>query len=262
MSGTKITILLSTVDSGILRNATLLNMPLSDSLNMVIVNQMIMNDLPLSIQKNYCKIINTRTKGLSISRNIALNEVTSGYAIVADDDVTYVDDFEELIRYSYKSNPNCDVLTFQIRTPEGPMYKIYPPKSYFHNKFTVLKVSSISIVFKISSINTAGCRFDINFGLGAKIASGEENIFLTDLLKKGLKIKYIPKALVIHPFESSGKVLNDIQLFNKGILFKRLYSIMGLPILILFIFKKRKEIKNYSILESIIISLKGYFKKI
>ena len=138
---------------------------------MVIVNQMINNDLPLSLQTDYCTIINTKTKGLSISRNLALNEVKSGYAIVADDDVVYENDFEKLIRHSFKSNPTCDVLTFQIRTPEGPKYKIYPPKSYWHNKFSVLKVSSISIALKIDSVNISGCQFDTNFGLGAKFSS-------------------------------------------------------------------------------------------
>lgn len=256
-----ITIIVSTVDGNITNNKSLLEINLHKDLRMIIVNQMINRLSPIVIPKDYCKVINEKNKGLSLSRNRALAEINSGIVVIADDDVTYVDNFEELIRNSYRLNPNCDVLTFQIRTPEGPMYKIYPPKSYYHNKFTVLKVSSISIVLKISSINTSGCRFDINFGLGTKFGSGEENIFLTDLLKKGLIIKYIPEVLVIHPFESSGKILNEQQLFNKGILFKRLFGIIGLPILIIFIFKKKKEIQNYSILKSIIISLKGYFKK-
>ncbi|SIS38191.1 hypothetical protein SAMN05421766_101249 [Zobellia uliginosa] len=261
MSETKITILVSTVDGGILRNDTLLNMPLSTSLNMVIVNQMIKNDVPLSIQRDHCKIINSKTKGLSVSRNLALNEVRSGYAIVADDDVVYVDGFEERIRQAFQKFKKRAILTFRIETPEGGFFKDYASEAFEHNARSLLKVSSIDMVLNVSELNS-DVKFDEQFGLGAKYNTGENNIFLLDAHRKGLLMGYVPETIVIHPFENSGRVLNAGHLFAKGAVFRRMFGLKGLAIIIVFCIKKRKEMKDSGLnfMNGISSGIKGFFK--
>ena len=71
----------------------------------------------------------------------------------------------------------------------------YKRKIFSHNMFSLMKVSSIEYVLRYSRDLPW---FDTSFGLGSKYPIGEENIFLTDLLKSGFKITYLPNYLCSH----------------------------------------------------------------
>ena len=52
----------------------------------------------LTSNLNHVKIINTYTKGLSVSRNLALKHATGDICLLADDDIKYVDGFSDMVR--------------------------------------------------------------------------------------------------------------------------------------------------------------------
>ncbi|MUH35121.1 hypothetical protein D9O36_04650 [Zobellia amurskyensis] len=239
MSETNITILVSTVDCRILQNSRLLETKLHKNLKMLVVNQQINNHEKLVIDLPFITVINSTTRGLSKSRNIAFLNVKKGFGIVADDDVSYVSGFEKTIRQAIAEHPNIHIFTFQIETPEGGAYKEYKPKGFAHSWRSILRVSSISTVIHVESVKSDNIYFDERFGLGAKFPTGEENIFLNDLLKKGYAIRSIPKPMVIHPKESSGSQITADLIFSKGAMFRRLYGYGGVLFLILFVFKKQ-----------------------
>lgn len=261
MSIDKITILVSTVDRGIMKNESLLGIPLSEKLSMVVVNQMIRDNLPLRIQKPYCKIINSKSSGLSISRNLALDEVALGYAIIADDDVKYIQGFDKIIRDAFALYKNTSAITFRIETPDGGFFKYYSSKSFEHNIRSLLKVSSIDMVLKVVDFKSK-VRFDESFGLGAQYNTGENNIFLLDAYRKGLSMRYHPESIVIHPFENSGRVLDNAHLLAKGAVFRRIFGLKGIIIICVFCLKKRNEMKENKLgfLEGVLAGINGFFK--
>lgn len=60
------------------------------------------------------------------------------------------------------------------------------------NKFSSFKVSSVQMAFRLKKIWEKNIFFNEKFGAGAEYISGEENLFLLECLRKGLKIKYVP----------------------------------------------------------------------
>jgi len=199
-------------------------------------------------------------KGLSKSRNRAIQESNSDIGLVADDDLQYCEGFEEKIQNAFEKYPDADILTFKIVTPDGKPYKNYSDKSFKHSRGSIYRVSSVEIVLKLSSIKSAGLAFDERFGLGATFKSGEETIFLNDAINAGLKIYFVPENIVIHPIESSGKVLDENFFFSKGALVKRLYSgsiyfMLGIIFLVKQIGKKQNTLTLTASMKAI---SKGY----
>lgn len=180
-----------------------------------------------------------KEKGLSRSRNHALELTQADIVLISDDDIHYLSSVEETITTAFKTHPEADIITFQIETPEGTPFRNYAAKPFWHTKKSILSVCSVEIAMRIQSIHNKDLRFDEQFGLGTNFPSGEENIFLTDALKKGLKILFIPHPIVIHPQGSSGSSYDILAVTQaKGALFYRIFGILAYPISIVFSYKK------------------------
>lgn len=150
-------------------------------------------------------IIQSPTRGIAISRNIGLQHCRTTYALIADDDVEFLPDGMRALLEIISRDARPDFALFKIQTPNGqPPYKDYPAEPY---KVKKLKhwVSSIEIVLNVKKAKREKLRFDERFGLGTGLQGGEEEIFVTDLIRNNWKGHYYPIYLVKHPFESSGK---------------------------------------------------------
>lgn len=200
-------------------------------------------------------------RGLSKSRNRAIEKTSAEIALISDDDVRFVPNLEQEIVQAFATYPEADVLTFRIKTPEGFPYKqSYKNTAFTHTSSSIYKVSSVEIAFRPARIKQANIRFDERFGLGAEFKSGEEVIFLNDCLKAGLKVMYVPLTVGIHPLESSGKILDKEYFRSKGAIIRRLYGfspglILGVMFLIKQWLKPQKSISFFSAFQE---SLKGF----
>lgn len=203
-------------------------------------------------------MLSYKEKGLSKSRNKGISNATGDICIISDDDVEYIKNYEEIILKAFDENPDIDIITFRIVTPEGEMFKNYKDNEFEHTKRSILKVSSIEVAFRLKSIKNNNIRFDEDFGLGSKYISGEENIFLMDSIKKGLKIKYIPEVIAIHEKESSGKILNEKAIYSKGPLFYRLFGLKSIILNLGFVIKKINII-SFNIVKAVYLIYKGLF---
>ncbi|UZD23038.1 glycosyltransferase [Algoriphagus halophytocola] len=206
------------------------------------------------------RFLSFNERGLSKSRNRAIEHADAEIALIADDDVTFCENFQEKISNGFKQYPEADILTFKILTPEGQPYKGYLTQTFKHNRSSIFKVSSVEMVVRPERLRKEGIRFDENFGLGATYPSGEEMIFLNDALNKGLSIYYVPEYIVCHPLESSGKILDENYFRSKGALIRRLYgdSIhlgLGFAFLIKQVLKPQRSISLFKAIKEI---LKGF----
>ncbi|WP_214694319.1 glycosyltransferase [Exiguobacterium sp. s160] len=223
--------------------------------DVLIINQY--NNMESVSLNNNVRMLNFPEKGLSKSRNRAIENAVGEICIISDDDVVYVENFSEIVSEAFANN-DADVITFQVITPCGEKYKKYADKSFAHTNKSILKVSSIEIAFNRKRINKAGIKFNENFGLGAKFSSGEENLFLRDCIKKGLAIKYVPLPIVIHKKESSGTLNNDQIFISKGALFKELFGWRSYFVNILFAILKYSEYKKiFSLRKALYLLFKG-----
>lgn len=144
-------------------------------------------------QKRFSVIYDNK-KGLSRSRNIALKKSRADIVLLADDDVRYQKDYEKTILKAYEENPTADAIAFYVESlnPKRKVRKLKTGKMGFINIF---RVSSFQLTFKLESIKKYNLKFDENFGAGTENYCGEETIFLSDCLRKKLKLFYIDKKI-------------------------------------------------------------------
>lgn len=150
-------------------------------------------------------VIQSKSRGLSRSRNIGLSNCRTSYALIADDDVAFVKrGVLQILDIIDKDKPDFGL--FMIQTREGePEYKQYPTSSY---QIDHLKhwVSSVEILVSVDKLREYNIRFDERFGLGTQLGRGEEEVLIRDLIRQGLRGWYYPIYIVQHPYESSGKL--------------------------------------------------------
>lgn len=161
--------------------------------DVLIVNQCDSNNIEefsfLNKKGNICKalFISTTERGLSNSRNLAIENSSGDICLICDDDEILEDDYEDKIIEAFNSY-NDDIIAFKFGNPN----RKYSNKTYQIGFFLTGKVGSVQIAFRHENIITKGIRFNPKMGSGTGNGAGEENKFLVDCIKCGLKIRYIP----------------------------------------------------------------------
>lgn len=143
----------------------------------------------LKIENNkICLWINSKERGLSISRNMAIQNSNADICLIADNDEIFDDDVEEKILKAYKEIPQADIIVFNLHNKSTKLKnKIYKLK-----RLECLRVCSLQISFKRNSVIENNLKFDVRLGAGTGNGAGEENKFLFDAYDKGLKIYHYP----------------------------------------------------------------------
>lgn len=193
-------------------------------------------------KKGEVELYSYNEKGLSKSRNRLIEHATKEISVITDDDITFVENYEELITDCYKKNPDADIITFNIKIGD----KTYGKTNCFkHNLISVMSIMSCQISFKTESIKKNHILFNEYFGLGARYRSGEENIFLKSCLDKGLKIIHIPIVICEHPEEATtGEIWSKSLVQSKGALSYILLGKMHWLFFTYFLLIKRKFYKQ------------------
>lgn len=207
----------------------------------LIINQTTADCLLTSERPNV-RVINSFERGLSKSRNLAMNHAIGDICLLADDDVIYLKGFETLVLQSHKRLKDADLITYKTLTTEDRPYYEYPKNESVLGRFCKY-VLSIEISFKRKSIVESKVRFNENFGLGATFQDSENYIFLQDLMHQcNHKLMFVPEFIVIHePFSSSSQVDSDRLIFARSALSYKRYgnaAYIYVAKLIYFLFRK------------------------
>ncbi|MCU6285051.1 glycosyltransferase family A protein, partial [Enterobacter cloacae] len=88
------------------------------------------------------KIIFTDTQEVTISRNIALSNCETKYALFCDDDIHYLPGALAKVISAFEENPRAAFVTFNAIDEYGQELKNYPKQSIKHTKFTVMRVGT------------------------------------------------------------------------------------------------------------------------
>lgn len=226
----------------------------------LIVNQTTEKNILKSDSKQI-KVINMFEFGLSKSRNVALDNANSQLIIFTDDDVVFQQDFETKLLQVFNLHTLHDGFRFQFLNGKGNLAKKYP--HHFEEKlsqFEILNTSSVELVFKSESIKHVSLKFDENFGLGSNFSMGEEAVFVSDAIKLGLNIGFVPTILVAHSQLSTGhKTIISKQYFIHSAVFYRIYGKMYLfwIALKLFFDLKQRKVRFREIFKMFKQAIKG-----
>ncbi len=211
------------------------------------------------------RTISTPEKGLSRSRNKLLQNAEGDVCIIGDDDVEYLDGYLDIIKNAYERYPDADIIVFRFTNEKGKETRVRYTEDILMNMKNISKAASVEITFKRKSIIDAGVSFNNNIGLGTSFPSGEENAFLADALRAGLKIYHVPQTICVA--EEAKKINDDYNvekyLTDKGASFYCIYKSMFPLYSMAFILLKKKSIfKDISILKAFFLMLKGKKKYI
>lgn len=132
--------------------------------------------------------INSHERGLSKSRNLAIESTSADICLLADEDEYFVDNCENIITGAFSEIKDADIIAFDLHNyPSKLKSKVY--KLW---KYETLRVVSCQIAFRREKIVQYGLKFDARLGSGSGNGAGEENKFLLECYNKGLKIYHYP----------------------------------------------------------------------
>lgn len=187
------------------------------------------------------KLVELKSQGVAKSRNAALKYATGKYLIFGDDDIFFDESgIETLVDY-FESHQDCAMILAQASDESGTLRKNYPAKKHRLTRYNSAKAATYEMMVRLDAIRDNGITFDENFGAGADNFLGDEYIFITDALKKGLKGVFLPVRVAIHPRESSGSTWGTRDdLDARAKVFTRVFGVSAPIFRLLFLMKSRK----------------------
>lgn len=208
--------------------------------DVVVINQHISDSrIDFNHGDNKVTWINSQERGLSRSRNLALKNASGRICLLADDDLEYVPNYQDIVLEQFSLNPDYDIITFQVEGIERK-FKNYYQKERRLGFLTSMKVSSVEIAFRLDRVREASIQFNEMFGSGARYMAGEDNIFLYDCLRRGLRIKYVPiKIAYLHIGTSTWfEGYNKRYFISKGAIFTAMSPKYSIPLILQFAIRK------------------------
>ena len=188
------------------------------------------------------KLFESVERGVGRSRNKALDLADSKIVLFADDDIVYDKGYAERILEAFNSEPEADILMFNVNVCEERRTYHITKKMTVH-KWSVGRYPAFAAAARLGSIKRSGVRFSLLFGGGAKYSSGEDNLFFMDCLKAGLVIKAVPVAIgTEEPRRSTWfNGYNEKFFKDRGVLYSFLYGRLATVWALRFVMAKKKS---------------------
>lgn len=237
-----------------------------DNICIHIVHQINIDKSYSEIIQSLSKIQNVRyslieSKGLPYSRNYALESTDTIYLIPTDADVVIKELNLDFLKKEFKRgmSGSADYLSCQSFYDSEFSYprKKFRTKAFKHNRRSLLSVSSIELILKVSSFKNKGVRWDKDFGLGSKFPGGLETVMLQDAYKAGLIGYYIPIPLCSHEEISSGNGLSPERIYIKSAVLERIFGKkIGLFLSVVYITKNIRGLKKTDLFKTLKAAIK------
>lgn len=240
----KLEVLLSVLN---LKNKNLDKMNISSSCT--VINQC--NKDEYSEYKNF-KIYSYNEKGISLSRNRALENASGDILLFCDDDMKYVNNYESIVLDAFKNNPKADMIFFNIEMSDR-CFKSNKKNKRIHF-FNCMRYGTVNIAVRKNSLKDI--KFNLLFGSINHYRSGEDTLFIIDCLKKGLKLYSSTDCIgTVNNVKSSWfEGYNEKYFFDKGALFcaisrpMRHFLCLQYLLRYRYVYKKTGFIKAYNIM--------------
>ena len=184
----KLEILLSCMhqtDDSVVRNSGITG-------NVLVINQCDReDDCSFPTQNGTARILSTKDRGLTKSRNLAIETSDADICLLCDDDESFVADYEKRILHAYRTVPEADLIIFKMCNQPTPFRDQIRELRFPW----IMSVSSWQISFRRDSLMHTGVRFDELLGAGTGNGAEEELKFLMDCRRAGLRIVYVPTTI-------------------------------------------------------------------
>ena len=139
---------------------------------------------------NHIRYLNFAERGVGLNRNNALMRADGDICLFGDDDMRYRDGYADLVIRAFEAQPDADVLIFNLYEPVKTRY--VNEKTSRVRFYNFLRYGTARVAIRTESVRKHGIYFNQCFGGGTEHCHGEDNLFLADCLRKGLKLYAVP----------------------------------------------------------------------
>lgn len=193
-------------------------------------------------------------RGVGLSRNNALMRASGDILLFADDDVVYTDDYVEKIVMSFEKHPKADLIVFNLKSQNPDR-----PEAIVENEYKLHWYNSLKFgAFRIA-IRKANVFYSLLFGGGAKYQSGEDNLFVIQCLRKG--IKGLASNLTIGTVQQEEstwfKGFDEKYFFDKGVLMKQCFGPWAKILLVALLAKNGHQTQKIGLKKALGYAFKG-----
>lgn len=216
-----------------------------------------------TVGEHRVRFVTTDTRGTSLNRNLALAYAKADYVLFADDDMRFVDGYEQIVEDTLKQCPDADAIKFYAEST-NPLRPMSYKRAAALKKTSVRNMMSAGIhalLVKRSFLTDHDLSFPENIGPGRKIYCGEDSVFLRKLLAKGAKIYESPELVAYVRQEESSwfRGYTEQHFVSCGYVYARTYGLLA-PLVIVrraVNTKKRKDCTS-NMAETIRLMLQGF----
>ena len=227
--------------------------------SVLIINQTNQKSI-LTSERDNIRVINVFERGLSKSRNLAIENAIAPVVLLSDDDVVFEKGFNSIILQAFQELPDADLITFKTKNFTDGDHRLYPSNDLKYNLKTLRGVLSIEIAFKLHNVRDLSVKFDERFGLGSEFETSEEYLFVREIVKKGGQCYFNNNYIVSHEAYNSGMAAgSDKIIYARAALNFKLYGYFGYAWLIKYLFYliRHRMIKSNEITKKWKVGIKG-----
>jgi len=149
------------------------------------------------------RMVTTETRGVGKNRNLALIYANADICLLADDDMVYDDDVEQIVVNEFEELHRADAIIFNVITDSKEHPQVFNKKQKRMTMFSRNPYGAVRIAFRLNKIRRSNIWFTTMFGGGAPYPCGEDSMFIRDMMKKGMKVYVSNKVIGRIKFEAS-----------------------------------------------------------
>lgn len=216
------------------------NMKLSS--DAIIINQCDRNAYEEIEGKNcLIKVYSFWEKGVGLSRNNALLRANHTISLFADEDIVYHKGYEEKVIAEFVKHPKADMIIFNFEVKEER-------RTYYNKKWKRVhlyncgRYPTFSFAVRTERIHQKNITYSLLFGGGARYSNGEDSLFISECIKKGLQVYASPIELGKEVGRPSTWFNGYTEKFfkDRGVLYRHLYGLLAVVFAIRFLLKNKK----------------------
>lgn len=193
----------------------------------IIVNQCDNNKIDEFIYHGHSiKWLSLSECGVGLSRNTGLMRATADIVLFADDDVVFDEGYEQRILQTFADFPSAALIVFNIDTQDDARPIRQTRNVIRLNMLNCLRYGAVRIAVKRMTLFHNNIYFSLLFGGGTLYSAGEDNIFLTDCIKKRIKSIAVPVHIGELSLSDSTwfRGYTEKYYFDRGVLMQTIYG--------------------------------------
>lgn len=186
-----------------------------------------------------------REKGVGLNRNNLILRGDSEIILFADDDVVYDDGYVETVLNAFDKHPEADGITFDVLPIPDTINPDLNKTWHRIRWYNCLKYGAPRLAIRSRVLKEKNIYYSLLFGGGAKYSSGEDSLFINQLLQAGVKLYAFPARIGTVTFETTWfNGYTEKYFYDKGVFFYFLSHRYAKPLCLQYCIRRQALFKE------------------